>query len=146
MCSGLQFRLGSSFSCMMQPTENVLILVASTNHVPAVASLAKHCHDWDRDLRPARLNNNASSRSLCRLQPPLCSNVEDFVNAQLYPVDWTSPSAVSQPLICATLSYSFIVQPRRTPLQLDYANSIMHLLLVHLCLVPEEFLSRSIYR
>lgn len=50
------FSLGSPFSCVMQPTGNVLILSASTNHYLARPSLAKPCIG-QINLRPARLSS-----------------------------------------------------------------------------------------
>jgi hypothetical protein len=49
--------LGGSFSCMMQLTGNVLILLALANQDFAETFLAKPYHGWDnRNLRQARLS------------------------------------------------------------------------------------------
>ena len=144
--------LGSSFSCMMQPTENVLNSRKLTNHIVPVASLAKYCHAWDeRNLRQARLSGVLEPFGLSLTAASVSKSPEHNLvkifrirkrNTMIGCHDQSFQQAARR-----ILSYSSISQPRSSPLQLNFANPVNDgLLLAQPSLVPELFLSRSIYR
>lgn len=122
--------LGSSFSCMMQPTENVRNSRKSTNHIVPEASLAKYCHARDdRNLRQARLSGVLEPFGLSLTAASLSKSPEhDLVKIfriRKRKMMIGCHDQSFQQVARSSLSYSSISQPRSSPLQLNFANSVM---------------------
>lgn len=135
---------------MMQPTEYVLILVVSTNHEVAEASLAKYCHPWVKcDLRKERLSSPPHAVRFVAYSRSCIPNIQDrnvarHQNARTSYISCCSSSqALIQQVARSGLSCSSIAQPRGTTLT---ARSCYARLLAHSSLVPELLLSRSLCR